>query len=169
MTVNRNPELFLSLPAKAQADLRERSDYAAITQEIEDLSLKMSAAKTQATISELKSRRNQLFERRRKLEKEELDRVRAGQDRIHPSEREGPFHIDQHRSMFDRVRHLMEERSRLSNTLFCVALLRSTEGTSAVEDLTALLKNSCRVAYQPLFRPRHGRCPVAGCDLELEK
>jgi hypothetical protein len=169
MTVNRNPELFLSLPAKAQADLRERSDYAAITQEIEDLSLKMSAAKTQATISELKSRRNQLFKRRRKLEKEELDRVRAGQDRIHPSEREGPFHIDQHRSMFDRVRHLMEERSRLSNTLFCVAPLQSAEGTSAVEDLTALLKDSCQVAYQPLFRPRHGRFPVAGCDLELEK
>lgn len=47
--------------------------------------------------------------------------------------------------MFDRVRHLMEELSRLSDTLFCEAPLRSAEGISAVEDLMALLK--IRILY----------------------
>lgn len=64
-TVNRNPELFLSLPAKTQTDLRARSDYATIipgTRDRRSFSLKMSAAETQETISELKSKRNQLFE-----------------------------------------------------------------------------------------------------------
>ncbi|KAK0628289.1 hypothetical protein B0T17DRAFT_149461 [Bombardia bombarda] len=84
---------------------------------------------------------------------------------------------------------MMPERERLSNTLFCVAPLRSPEGISAVKDLISLLKNSCRVAYQPLLRPLRSkcsvphrgvercsvphcgaeRCPVPHCGVELER
>lgn len=168
MTVKRNPDLFLSLPAKAQDNLQQRSNYVAITKKIEGLSLEVNAARTQSVILELKSQRNQLLEQRRMLEKEELNRVRGAQERIHPSEREGTFHVDQHRSQFGRVSHMMEERYRLSHTLFCVAPLRSAEDISAVEDLTALLRNSCRAAYQPLLRPTRGRCPVPHCAVGLE-
>ena len=41
--------------------------------------------------------------------------------------------------------------------------LRSTIGQSVLQDLIALYKNGCRVAYQPVLRPVQGRCPVSGC------
>lgn len=44
MTVNRNPELFLSLPAKTQDELRQRKDHVTITTKIEDLTLEISLA-----------------------------------------------------------------------------------------------------------------------------
>src|ERR1700761_3366568 len=103
------------------------------------------------------------------LKKEELETARLAQERIYPSNRDYTFHVDQYRSFFDRVRHIMEECSRLLSTLFCVALLRSIEGISAVDDLTTLLKNSCRVAYQPSLRPIQGRCPVPYCATELHR
>ncbi|RYP60388.1 hypothetical protein DL771_010531 [Monosporascus sp. 5C6A] len=130
-TVKRNPELFSFLPAKTKDELRQREDYVAITKELEDLSLQMDAAETPTAICELKLRRNKLYEQRRVLEIEELDRVRRTQERIHPSEREGTFQVDQNRSRFDRLRHMMPERERLSNTLFCVAPLRSPEAGRA--------------------------------------
>ncbi|KAI0534969.1 hypothetical protein GGR58DRAFT_515723 [Xylaria digitata] len=167
MAVKRNPELFLSLPAKIQDELRQREDYVAITNELEDLTREMNATDSLVVSQELRSRRNQLLRQRRVLEKEELNKVRSTQDRVHPSERKGKYHVDQERSRFNRLRHMMPERERLSNTLFCVAPLRSSEGISAVKDLISLLKNSCRVAYQPLLRPLRSKCsvPHRGCTL----
>jgi len=153
MTVGMNPELLQSLPAKAQDELRQRPEYVAITKAIERLSLDMTTAESEADIPKLELRRNQLLEQRRALVKQELGRARHAQERIHPSEREGPFYPDRHRSLFDRVRHMMEERSRLSSTLFRAAPLRSSEGNSVVKDLITLLKDPYRVAYQPLLRP----------------
>jgi hypothetical protein len=101
MTVRRNPELFLSLSAKKQDELRQRDDYMAITKKIEGLTLKINAATTQAVVHELRSQRSQLLEQRRMLENKELNEVRHTQERIHPSDREGTFYVDQHRSRFD--------------------------------------------------------------------
>ncbi|KAK0612550.1 hypothetical protein B0T17DRAFT_499912, partial [Bombardia bombarda] len=147
MTVKRNPELFLSLPAKIQDELRQREDYVAITNELEDLTREMNATDSLVVSQKLRSRRNQLLRQRRMLKKEELNKVRSTQDRVHPSERKGKYHVDQERSRFNRLRHMTPERERLLNTLFCVAPLRSPEGISAVKGLISLLKNSCRVAY----------------------
>ena len=163
MTVKRNPELFLSLPAKTQDELRQREDYIAITKKLEDLSFETNAETRMAA-------RNQLLKQRRMLEKEELTRVRTTQDRMHPSEREGKgkHHVDHDRSWFDRLRHMMPERESLSHMLFRVFPLRSPEGISVVKSLLSLLKSDCRVAYQPLLRPRQGRCPVPYCGVDLE-
>lgn len=168
-TVKRNPELFTSLPAKTQDELRQRGEYVAITKQLDDLSLEMRVAGAQTTVQGLRSKRNQLYKQRRLLEKEELDRVRRTQERIHPSEREGTFHVDQDRSRFDRLRHMMPERERLSNTLFCVAPLRSPEGVSAAKDLVRLLKSPCLVAYQPSLRLIRGRCPVPHCGVQIDR
>ncbi|KAK0707790.1 hypothetical protein B0H67DRAFT_495372 [Lasiosphaeris hirsuta] len=164
MTVKRNPELFLSLPAKTQDELRQREDHVAITTKLEDLSFETNA-ETRTAI------RNQLLKQRRMLEKEELNRVRSTQDRAHPAEREGKgkYHVDQDRSWFDRLRHMMPERERLSHALFSISPLRSPEGVSAIKDLLSLLKSNCRVAYQPSLRPRQGKCPVPHCGVDLEQ
>lgn len=147
ITVKRNPELFLLLPAKTQDKLRQREDYVAITKILEDLSLEINTAEIQATIHKLKSKQNQFIEQRHMLEKEELNRVRYTQEQIHPSEREKAFHIDQDHSQFNRLRYIMPERKRLSHTLFRVAALQSPEDIAASKDLIALLKNPCRVTY----------------------
>ncbi|KAK0723569.1 hypothetical protein B0T26DRAFT_642853 [Lasiosphaeria miniovina] len=187
MTVNRNPELLQSLPAKTHDQLRQREDYVAITKKIDDLTLEISCAQKGAAARDLKSERGQLYEQRRVLEEEELNRIRGDQERIHPSECKEKVYVDQHRSRFDRLRHMMLERERLSVTLFCVAPMRSPEGESAIEDLISLVKNNCRVAYQPSLRPLRTQCAMpyhaAGrcqaqhcgvdtcpyCDVEVER
>ncbi|KAK3939345.1 hypothetical protein QBC46DRAFT_364849 [Diplogelasinospora grovesii] len=140
ITVKRNLKLFLLLPAKTQDELRQREDYVTITKKLKDLSLEIN-----------------LLRQRRMLKNKELNRIRRTQERIHPSEREGTFHIDQHRSLFDRLRHMMPERDRLSNTLFYVAPLRSEAGISALKDLITLLKNPCR-----------GKCSIPNCSIGLK-
>ena len=114
--------------------------------------------------------RNQLLKQRRILEKEELHGACSIQGYMQPAESEGKGkpHVDTDRSWFDRLRHMMPERERLSHTLFCISPLRSPEGISAAKDLLSLLKSSCRVAYQLSLRPRQGRCPVPSCGVDLE-
>src|SRR5437667_262939 len=70
-TVKRNPELFLSLPAKTQDELRQREDYLAIITELEDLSSQMNTIDSSAVSQELRSRRNQLYNQKRMLERAE--------------------------------------------------------------------------------------------------
>ncbi|EHA53229.1 hypothetical protein MGG_16935 [Pyricularia oryzae 70-15] len=141
ITVKRNPDLFLSLPAKAQDELRQQPDYVVISEQLKDL-----ASKTDAQSRKDKSR---LISRRRKLEKAELDKARSSQSRVHPKDREEleRHYVDQDRSRFGRLKHMMLERRRLSNALFQVADLRSEIGISAIKDLYGLLKNDCQVAY----------------------
>uniref|UniRef100_L7J0I7 Uncharacterized protein n=1 Tax=Pyricularia oryzae (strain P131) TaxID=1143193 RepID=L7J0I7_PYRO1 len=162
MTVKRNPDLFLSLPAKAQDELRQQPDYVVISEQLKDL-----ASKTDAQSRKDKSR---LISRRRKLEKAELDKARSSQSRVHPKDREEleRHHVDQDRSRFGRLKHMMLERRRLSNALFQVADLRSEIGISAIKDLYGLLKNDCQVAYQPSLRPIDGRCPRKECNVEID-
>ncbi|TLD12489.1 uncharacterized protein PgNI_02763 [Pyricularia grisea] len=177
ITVKKNPDLFLSLPAKAQDKLKQRPDYIVISEQLKDL-----VSKTDAQSRKDKSR---LISRRRKLEKAELDKARSSQSRVHPKDREEleRHHVDQDRSRFGRLRHMMLERRRLSNALFQVADLRSEIGISAIKDLYSLLKNDCQIAYQPSLRPINGKCPrkeynveidsypspKAGCRLKTEK
>lgn len=118
MTVNRNPELFLSLPAKVQDELRQREDHIAITTKIGDLTLEISLAQTEAVVQDFRSKRGQLYKERQILEGKKLTKVRDNQERMHPSERKEKAFVDQHRSRFDRLRHMMPERERLSVTLF---------------------------------------------------
>lgn len=96
MSVKRNPELFLSLPAKAQDELRQQNEYVAITEQLKSL-----ASQTDVQSTKDKSR---LISQKRKFEKAELDRVRGSQSRVHPSDREKleGHQMDQDRSLFGR-------------------------------------------------------------------
>lgn len=87
-----------------------------MTKEPEDLSFETNAETRTA-------RRNQLLKKRRILEKEELTSVRSTQDRMHPveSEGKGKHRVTIDRCWFDRLRHMMPERERLSQTLYFVS------------------------------------------------
>jgi len=169
-TVRRNPELLLSLPAKAQDELQERPDYVEVVNALESLTRQINAATSMADIDSLKSQRTELYERKRQLEHEELARLRNTQERVHPSERKESFHADQHRTRFSRLRHLMPRRSQLADLLFVKAPLRSQEGVTAIKHLIGLIKDPCQVAYQLPLQPVQGRwCPTPGCGKDVEK
>ncbi|KAM7212780.1 Protein of unknown function (DUF3435) domain containing protein [Rhypophila decipiens] len=155
-TVRRNPELLLSLPAKEQDELQGRRDYVDVVDAIESLTRQINALSSMAAIDSLKSQRAELYERRRRLEHEELLKIRKTQERFHPSDRPESFHVDQHRTRFSRLRHMMPSRSQLADLLFLKAPLRSPEGVMAIEHLISLIKDPCRVAYQPPLQPLHG-------------
>ncbi len=53
MTVKRNPELFLSFPAKTQDELRQREDYVTITKKLEGSSFKTNAETRTAVRNQL--------------------------------------------------------------------------------------------------------------------
>ena len=169
MTVRRNPEILLSLPAKTRDELLERPDYTEATRAIERLARQINATPSPDVVRDLKAQRAELYERRRKFEEEELERVRQSQDRIHPSERTDIVHIDEGRTRFNRLRHNMPVRDRLADLLFVKARLRSPEGVCAINDLISLIKDDCRVAYQEPLRPVQGMCPTPGCIKEIDK
>jgi hypothetical protein len=168
MTVQRNPELFLSLPAKARDELLERDDYVENTLGIESLTRQINAATSPTAVFNFKSQRAELYVRRRRLEQEELERVQENQERIHPSERSEAFYVDEHRTRFNRLRHKMPVRDRLADLLFVKAPLRSPEGVSAIKDLMSLIKDDCKVAYQEPLRPLSGMCPTPGCKKKVD-
>ena len=169
MTVRRNPELLLSLPAKERDELQSRSDWVSIGLKLEELSRETKLATELTKIYSIQQQRDQLLDERRLLEAEELNRLRRDQQRIHPAERGSTFHVDKHRSRFDRLRHMMPERDRLSGDLFTVAPLRSDIGRSVIKDLVSLMTKSCQVAYQPTIQPLRGLCPRAECSAEIER
>ncbi|KAH6995448.1 hypothetical protein BKA56DRAFT_509091 [Ilyonectria sp. MPI-CAGE-AT-0026] len=61
MTVKRNPELFLSLPAKVQDDLRQTEDYKDIEGKISSISSQLKNIADEYSIRELTRQRDQLF------------------------------------------------------------------------------------------------------------
>jgi hypothetical protein len=163
LTVSRNPDLLLSLPAKEHDELRQSSEWISIDNELKELSGRTLDAETKALASTLKGKL-------RKLERAKLIEARRNRVRIHPSERQGPLREDRDRSKWKRIQHLIPERDELSKLLFTQAPLRSEEGISAVNYLISLLKTSTKTAYQPSFRPTaKGECPVPGCSVLLER
>lgn len=169
MTVRRNPNLLLSLPAKEAEELQQRSDWVAIEMKLRDLSQQIDRAADMAAKKTLQLERKQLMERKRFLENEELRRLRRNQDRIHPEKHQTSFHRDQHRSKFNRIRHMLPERDALSRSLFCVAPIRSDVGVQTLKCLVTLLKDHDRVAYQPSLRPQGSHCQGLNCKIPLEE
>ncbi|KAM7183345.1 hypothetical protein V8F33_013652 [Rhypophila sp. PSN 637] len=146
-------------------------DYVEVVNAIESLTRQINASSSMAAIDSLKSQRAELYEGRRRLEHEELLKVRKTQKRVHPSDRTESFDFDQHRTRFSRLRHIMPSRSQLADLLFLKALLRSPEGVLAIKHLISLIKDPCKVAYQPSLQPLQnpGRCPSTGCEKNIEK
>ncbi|KAM7184935.1 hypothetical protein V8F33_012701 [Rhypophila sp. PSN 637] len=144
-TVRRNPELFLSLPAQQQDEPQERPEYIEI--------------------------RAELYERKRKLVRQELLNIQKTQERTHPSDSTKSFHTDQHRTRFGRLRHMMPHRSSLADLLFLNAPLRSAEGIQAINHLISLIREPSNVAYQQSLQPRQGTglCPTPGCTEHVEE
>lgn len=169
-SMKRNPDLLHSLPTQKQDRLVQRQDYVSLCQQIDSLSFQIKTALTEEARNKLKAQQEDFYYQRRKLRKHELDKYRRSQRRLYNAQREVHIEGDWRRGYFDRiVYHMIPERGRLANILGLAVPSRSPHGISALQDLTALLKNDSRVAYQEMFRPIEGLCPVPSCDLNIER
>jgi hypothetical protein len=165
ISLQYNPELWQSLPAKMQHELQQRQDFITIQEKLANLNDNI-AGTDEETRREFRAQRKALYAERQQLIKKELEERRKSQPRNHPSQGN---QRDHHRSFFNHVRHMMPERDRLARTLFLPVALRSPDGRAALEDLIALYKGDSRVAYQPVLRPVLGCCPVPRCRFEIQK
>jgi hypothetical protein len=169
-SMKRNPDLRHSLPTKNLDELKHRQDFIALCQQIENLSVQMTAAISEEARKELRAQRRYIYDRRQKLIDEGLENCRRIQLRVHTTQCEADDQGEWRRSYFDRVvRHMVPERDRLARTLPLAVPLRSPEGISALQDLIALRTNDSRVAYQEVLRPIGGRCPVPSCARKIEE
>ncbi|KAI0431734.1 hypothetical protein F5Y09DRAFT_340281 [Xylaria sp. FL1042] len=163
------PDLLHSLLAKVREKLEQRPKYASLCEQIEDISLRTKDAVTEDARDMLKAQLDNLYYRRRRLREDELKRHQRNQRRVYNAQRGAYDEGDWRRSHFDRViRYMVLEGDRLADTLALAVPLRSPQGISALQDLVALLVDDSRVAYQDVFRPAEGRCPVPSCAVEIE-
>ena len=129
ISLTRNPELWQSLPAEKRHELESGEDFTALETEIESLRT--------SDDPNAKTRRKELHTQKRKLVAEQLRKCQ--EDQAHKPLPEGSASaMGPHRAIFERTRHLMPERDRLSRTLFEIAPIRSRIGREVLEDLVSL-------------------------------
>ena len=93
---------------------------------------------------------------RRKLISEELERCRENQ--AYKPLAEVNATTGHHRTIFQRVCHLIPERKRLAGSLFATTTIRSETGRSVLRDLIALVKSKHEVAVRPGLEPEKCCC-----------
>jgi hypothetical protein len=173
-TMRRNPDIGQSLPSSMRDELQQREDYVLITKDIEELNLQIKNAVDEDELRQLKAARTTAYRHRSVLEKEERKKYWDNAKRVHPAQRGQQHqgdgqHSKKDETEFDRIRHMMPERDRLSRTLFLRASIRSPEGRSAMQDLIDLRTQDSQVAYQEVLRPNKGCCPVGSCGRQMKE
>ena len=165
MSLRRQPQLWQALPATLKADLERRPNFVALDAEIEVLTTKIGTT-GQDDSGQERARRKNLYEQRRQLTAMALQAWRKERSSKHTHD---TSFVDHRRTRFNRVKHLMPERGRLSSSLFRSTTLRSVEGQAVIRDLISLYKDDSQVAYYPSMRPRLGQCPSRRCGLKMDR
>jgi hypothetical protein len=128
MTLCRNPELWQSLPAEKQYELESSSEFTAIEQELEALSL------NPRDDSAITNQRKELRAEKRKLIAKELRKTRKLQPSKIPSNKGDNHLIGYHQTIFSRVRNLIPEHDHLASSFFTIASIRSEERRAVLHD-----------------------------------
>lgn len=165
MSLQWFPQMEQSLPAKVQADLAQRPDFVALSEEILGLGEKLKGLTVNDEIKALYSRRDEVYQQRRQLMSDELKKWQKLQSRNILNEKAS---VMSRPSFFNRIRRLDPPRDRLALSLFLRVPLRSEEGRNALRDMITLYKENPKVAYRPSLRPRNGRCPQAMCGRPMD-
>jgi hypothetical protein len=164
MSLQWSPQMEQSLPAKVMADLAQRPDFVALSEEILGLGEKLKLLVEEDEIKALCNRRNEVYQHRRQLMFYELQKWQKLQPRI-PNTQATVMSLP---SWFNRIRRLDPARDKLASLLFLKVPLRSEEGRSAIRNMINLYKENPKVAYRPSLQPKNGHCPEATCALLME-
>ncbi|KAG9242200.1 hypothetical protein BJ878DRAFT_544482 [Calycina marina] len=165
MSLQWSPQMEQSLPAKVTADLAQRTDFVALSEELMELGEKLKLVVEEDEIKALCDHRDEVYQRRRQLMADELQKWRKLQSRNILDTQASVMSLP---SFFDRVRRLDSPRDELASLLFLQVPLRSTAGRSAIRNMIRMYQENPKVAYRPSLRPENGRCSEETCAVSME-
>lgn len=170
LSLHHSPQLLQSLPAKIEANLDDCAEYISVNKEIETLGEKLRGAISEEGSQQARTRREELYWRKRQLVSEELSKWQHIQPHKVTSQIEDESHqVASLPTFFNRVRRLEPPRDRLATSLFLHVPLRSREGRIALHDMIKLCVENPQVAYRPSLQPYNGFCPAPQCGQEMDR
>ncbi|RAQ76875.1 hypothetical protein COH21_008703 [Aspergillus flavus] len=152
MGARRNPQLYQSLPAKAELEFQDRDDVVQIDTEIQALKRQLMGLNNQDSKS-VEQQRRHLEARRQRLYLDELARIRHDQPRrLELVSKHAP------QTVFYYARKVMPERNLLAELLPQETELRSSTGRMALRALEAICSQMVSVCYLSSIAPVDGKC-----------
>lgn len=151
MGIHRNPNLWQSLPAKAEFEFQEREDVMALDKEFALLSSQLAKADSQEMEHEIHLQRRRVQSQKDKLYLKELKRQRDA----HPGTQIGSVY---EQTLFHYRRRAMPERDLLAQILPTRSTIRSSAGRDAMKALETICSQYHPVAYRSRLRPVNGEC-----------
>ncbi|KAL4925801.1 uncharacterized protein BDV17DRAFT_283674 [Aspergillus undulatus] len=148
MGMRRNPNLYQSLPAKAEFDFLHREDIIQL-----DFQIRSLLKEESMTERKLLSQRRRLETKRQRLYEDELKRVRSEQVR-----RLGTS-SSHDQTWFAYARKVMPDRGLLADVPPTAVDLRSPTGRAALCALETICSQKYSVAYQSSITPDNDICP----------
>ncbi|RHZ53562.1 uncharacterized protein CDV56_101788 [Aspergillus thermomutatus] len=150
MGIHRNPNLWQSLPAKAEFEFQEREDVMALDTEFAFLSAQLAKADSPEKAHEIHLQRRRVQSQKDKLYLEELKRQRE----VQQGTQTGSI-CEQ--TLFHYRRRAMPERDLLAQILPTKSTIRSSAGRDVMNALEAICSQYHPVTYRSGLRPVHGK------------
>jgi carbonic anhydrase len=151
MGIHRNPNLWQSLPAKAEFEFQEREDVIALDTEFAFLSSQHATADNQETAHMIHLQRRRVQNQKDKLYLEELKRQRE----VQQGTQTGSIY---EQTLFHYRRRAMPERDVLARVLPTKLTIRSSAGREAMKALETICSQYHPVTYRSGLRPLNGNC-----------
>jgi carbonic anhydrase len=152
MGIHRNPNLWQSLPAKAEFEFQEREDVMALDTEVAFLSAQLAKADSQETAHQIHLQRRRVQNQKDKLYLEELKRQRE----VQQGTQTGSVY---EQTLFHYRRRAMPERDLLAQILPTRSTIRSSAGREAMKALETICSQYHPVTYRSGLRPGNdGKC-----------
>ncbi|OJD27268.1 hypothetical protein ACJ73_01337 [Blastomyces percursus] len=154
LKLERNPDLWQSLPAEKQYALKKTEGYLTIEKRLQNLGTSKAAGK------ERNKERNALYGERRRLIDKELRKCQKEQHRQPPSKDalDSTYYMGHYRARFARASRMMPERQRLAINIFEVATLRSKVGREVLRDMIALCSQKHEIETRLGLEPNKCHC-----------
>ncbi|THC87771.1 hypothetical protein EYZ11_012784 [Aspergillus tanneri] len=152
MGVRRNPQLYQSLPAKAELEFQDRVDIVQLDIKIQSLK-KQLAGLDKEEAKPIQQQRRRLENQRQRLYLDELACVRRDQTRQLGFQ---PGSVE--RTLFYYTRKVMPERDMLAGILPTMVELRSPTGRMALRALEAICSQEVSICYLSSLTPIDGKC-----------
>ncbi|GFF77413.1 hypothetical protein IFM53868_02081 [Aspergillus udagawae] len=152
MGIHRNPNLWQSLPAKAEFEFQEREDVVTLDTEITFLSAQLAKADSQETAHQIHLQRRRVQNQKDKVYLEELKRQRE----VQQGTQTGSVY---EQTLFHYRRRAMPERDLLAQILPTRSTIRSSAGREAMKALETICSQYHPVTYRSGLRPSNdGKC-----------
>jgi carbonic anhydrase len=157
MGMHYNPQLWQSLPAKAEFEFQDRNDIRDLDVAIRSLGLKLLETEDNGLKRELQLQQRRLLTERDRLYREELKKIQMSQTQKPTDSEENSGSIYE-QTLFYYRRRVMPQRDILADLLPRRLGLRHPDGRNALAALESLCEETDSTAYRNSLRPQNGSC-----------